>query len=57
MDEFELFEQPHCPNCGAVLRDFEAGYRCDSCKRLFLRTQVDSDVSQTEFEGGAPAAG
>jgi tRNA(Ile2) C34 agmatinyltransferase TiaS len=28
------FVQPHCPDCGVVMRDDPHGFRCPSCSRL-----------------------
>lgn len=39
-DELDGLAQPHCPECGTVLRDVTAGFHCPSCDLLYLRNQV-----------------
>ena len=32
--------QPHCPMCDTILRDVPAGFECQSCNLLYLRTHA-----------------
>lgn len=36
VDPFDGHKQPHCPECGTVLRDAGRGYVCNSCNLAFV---------------------
>jgi ribosomal protein S27AE len=37
LDPLDGAAQPHCPDCGTVLRDDPRGVECGPCGILFLR--------------------
>ena len=46
MDVFDDAAQPHCPECGTVLRSLRRGFTCDACLLVFLGTFPSPGVTR-----------
>lgn len=48
MDDFDQAVQPHCPDCGIVMRTTPGAYQCPHCGHLELIPHVKMPP---EFDG------
>ncbi|MFK4760281.1 hypothetical protein ACI3KS_05035 [Microbacterium sp. ZW T5_45] len=44
--------QPHCPNCGTVMREHARGFRCGGCGHVIdISDELATVVVPPEFDG------